>query len=233
MLMIKWGYTKKSNPKRMLKGFVLGATVLLFCIPNVALFVLIEPVYYFVQWKILLAIALSCFAIGLMEEAAIRGVVFPLLCEKWKDQKHVYWKAAVTSSVLFACLHLNWSVRYFISNGNLPLEYLLGNLYQVFYTFCFGMLAVGVTVYTRSILPMVFWHGICDFSARVMDGVLPQWALQHFSREEILSFQNVLNKYGILQGGSFGGKIVEVCICLLLVVIGACLIRKAQMNSKD
>ncbi len=41
----------------------------------------------------------------------------------------------------------------------------VGRLYQVYYGFCFGMLAAGVTLYAKSIIPMVIWHSLVDVSA--------------------------------------------------------------------
>lgn len=59
----------------------------------------ILPITLMVKWGIILTIILSCFSIGLLEESLIRGVVLPLLCEKWKDKKHFYLKAAFSSSL--------------------------------------------------------------------------------------------------------------------------------------
>ena len=38
----------------------------------------------------------------------------------------------------------------------------------------------GVTIYTRSIIPMVFWHGVCDVAARFPNGLYPQSTLEYF-----------------------------------------------------
>lgn len=227
-IMVKWGYTKKSNKKKIAVGFAIGALFILFGAPNVLPLVLVNPILFKVQWALLLALTLAMFSVGLLEEAAIRGVVLPLLCEKWKDKKNVYWKAAVVSSLLFGCIHLNWSVRYFLTYGTLSWDYLSGNLYQVYYTFCFGILTAGVTIYTKSILPMVFWHGICDLSAAIVYGILPLNTVENYNNNNILTLQNVFNTYGIFAGCKFGVEIILGIINLLFIVIGAVLIKKAE-----
>ena len=227
-LMIKWGYTGKSDKSRLAKGFALGMIFILFAAPNIIPLLLVNPILFKVQWALLLALTLAMFSIGLLEEAALRGVVLPLLCEKWQDKKNVYWKAAVVSSLLFGCIHLNWSVRYFLTYGTLSWDYLSGNLYQVYYTFCFGILAAGVAIYTRSILPMVFWHGICDLSAAIVYGILPLNTVENYNNNNILTLQNVFNTYGIFAGCKFGVEIILGIINLLFIVIGAVLIKKGE-----
>lgn len=228
ILMYKWGYTKKSNKKKIALGFALGSILLLFMAPNLISLILVNPILFDVQWWLLLAIIVASFSIGLMEEAAIRGVILPLLCEKWKNKKHTYIKAAAASSLLFACIHLNWSVSYLLEHGNLPLGYFMGNMYQVYYTFCFGILAAGVTMYARSILPMVFWHSLCDLAAFIIYALIPYASVEYYNKRNALTLQNVFNTFGILEGCSFGAEIVLGIINLLFVVIGVVLIKKAE-----
>ncbi len=229
-LMVKWGYVKKSNKKRISFGFALGTILILFCIPNLLPLTLVNPILFKVQWGVLFAIVLASFSIGLMEESAMRGVLLPLLCEKWQDKKHAYLKAAIASSLLFACVHLNWSVRYFLQTGSLSWEYFSNNLYQVYYTFCFGLFAAGLTIYTRSILPMIFWHGICDLSAFAVYGVIPYISLQYFFQTNTFTLQNVFNTYGILEGCSFGAELVLGMINLSFLIIGIIFIKKGEAS---
>ena len=158
VLMVKWGYIKKSNKKRILLGFLAGTPFILFGIRNLLPLVLVHPMLFQVQWGLLFVIIIDMLSVGLMEEAGMRGVVLPLLCEKWQDRRHPYLMAAFLNSMLFAFAHLNWSVRYLLTYGELSMEYLASNLYQVYYAFCFGVLAAGVALYARSIIPMVIWH---------------------------------------------------------------------------
>lgn len=227
-LMVKWGYTSRIDKQQLTKGFFIGSIFILFCIPNILPLILLEPIYFSVQWDVILAVALAAFSIGLLEETAIRGVLFPFFCEKWKEKKHGMIKAALISSFLFGAIHLNWSVRCLLMTGTLPLENFMGNLYQVYYTFCFGILAAGVAVYAKSIWPVVFWHGICDFGAFIVNGLIPQVSLNYFCEKNILSLQNVLNTYNILQRFKYGEELIHGCINLIFVIVGILLIRKAE-----
>lgn len=228
ILMVKWGYIRKSSGTKIGKGFLIGAISILFCLPNVLPYLLIDKSYMAVKMSIVIAIAFATLSIGLIEEAGIRGVLLPLVYEKWNGRKHAYFKAAIISSLIFGCMHLNWSVRYLLEYSNLPMEYLLGNLYQVCYTFCFGIFASGVTIYTRSIVPMVFWHGVVDFSAFIPDGLYPTVNINYFSKENMLSMQHVLDTYGIPVAEEF----VEVLIHLIFVAVGFILIRKAEKDAR-
>ena len=227
-IMVKWGYTGKSNFKKIMTGFAWGCLVILFMAPNLIPLVLINPILFQLQWARLIALILAMFSIGLSEEVMIRGVVLPLLCEKWKEKRHSYLKAALASSLLFACLHLNWSVRYLLTFKTLTWEFLSGNLYQVYYTFCFGILAAGICMYCRCIWPLAFWHGIVDLSAYLKYGILPLKTVENYAVSGGLTLQNVFDTYGIFPGCRFAADIVHTVIDLLFLVIGMYLIRKAE-----
>ena len=224
VLMVKWGYVGKSSVKEIGGGFLIGAVLILFCIPNIVPFIFIDTVFMLVNWKAILSIGVAAFAIGLMEEAGIRGVFLPLLYEKWSEKERAYSKAAIVTSLVFACIHLNWSVRYLLVNGTLPLDQLLGNLYQVYYTFCFGIFAAGVTIYTRSILPMVFWHGICDLTAFLPNGLYPQSILNYFMQKNWGTLQSVFDGHGI----AMSEEVIHGLINLILLLVGFLLIQKAE-----
>lgn len=227
-LMVKWGYVGKSNAKKIGIGFLIGAVLILFCLPNIVPFMFIDSAYMIADWSAVLAISMAALAIGLMEEAGIRGVFLPLLYEKWNGKKHAYTKAAVVTSLVFGCIHLNWSVRYLLANGNLPLGELLGNLYQVYYAICFGIFAAGVTIYTRSILPMVFWHGVCDFVAFLPNGLYPQRTLEYFIQKNWGTLQSVLDEYGI----AMPEEVIHGLINLVLLLVGILLIRKTEKTTE-
>lgn len=229
ILMVKWGYHFKTDKQKMRVGFFLGSICMLYYpVTNLLPLILLEVNYFSIRWKIVMVAALAAFSVGLLEETAIRGVLFPFFCEKWKDKKHALLKAAFFSSFLFGCIHLNWSVRFLLINHTLSTEELAANLYQVYYAFCFGIFATGVTVYAKSIWPMVFWHGICDFSAFIIDGLIPQVSLNHFYNHNILSLQRVLDTYSILPGCSFGAELIQGIINFIFVIVGIVLIKKAE-----
>lgn len=66
----------------------MGHLFILFMAPNLIPLVLINPILFQLQWVRLIALILAMFSIGLSEEVMIRGVLLPLLCEKWKEKKH-------------------------------------------------------------------------------------------------------------------------------------------------
>lgn len=229
-IMVKWGYTKKTNPRRLAAGFLLGALCILFAARNLLPLVLVNPMLFQVQWGLVIIILIDVLGIGLLEEAGLRGVIIPFLCEKWQDKKHPCLLAAFVSSLLFGCIHLNWSVRYFLAYGELTSEFLFNNLYQVYYAFCFGMLAAGICMYSRSILPMVIWHGFCDFSGFLSYGILPLTTLETYYSTGVLTPQNFLNTYGILKGFHYGDELIFGIINLLYLVVGIVLATKAEKH---
>lgn len=227
-LMFKWGYTKKTGKKNIALGFLLGAILFLFMAPNLVPFIFVNPILYDAQWGPMIGLFLAALSIGFMEETAMRGTLLPFLCEKWKDKKHSYLKAALVSSVLFGCMHYTWSVRQLLTNGTLPLNEFLGNSYQVFYCFCFGIFAAGVALYTRNIIGLVFWHGLCDFVALVKYVILPLASIEYYNRQGLFTLEYALYKLGMTQGLNLGALLIQNMINLILVIIGVILIFKAE-----
>lgn len=227
-LMFKWGYIVKTNKKNIILGFLLGAILILFMAPNLIPFIFVNPILFDAQWGPIIGLFLAALSIGFMEETAMRGTLLPFLCEKWKDKKHSYLKAALVSSILFGCMHYTWSVRQLLTTGNLPLNEFLGNSFQVFYCFCFGIFTAGVALYTRNIISLIFWHGLCDFVALVKYTILPLASIEYYDRQGVFSIEYALYKLGMTQGLSLGALLIEGIINLLLVIIGIILIRKAE-----
>lgn len=230
-LMTKWGYTKKSNKKNIALGFILCAFLLLFMAPNLLPLIYVNPILFDIQWDNLFAILFATMGIGFMEEAGIRGTLLPLLCEKWKAKKHSYLKAALVTSVLFGCIHFNWSVRYLITHGTLPLSEFLSNFYQVSYCFCFGLFAAGITMYTRSILSIAIWHGMVDFVAFMIYALIPLASVNYYNKQGMLTFAYVLYKLGINQNLELITQLIMAMIDILLAVVGIILILKAEKKN--
>lgn len=59
ILMVKWGYVRKSNIKRIGKGFLIGAVLILFCLPNILPLLFIDSTYMIVDWNAVSAIVLE------------------------------------------------------------------------------------------------------------------------------------------------------------------------------
>ena len=83
-------------------------------------------------------------------------------------------------------------------------------------------------MYCQSILSLVFWHGLCDWAANLIYGILPVKTLENYIFSGGLSLQNVFDKYGIMKGCSFGAEIVYSSINILFLVVGVYLIWKAE-----
>ena len=227
-LMIKWGYTKKSNKKNIALGFLLSTILLLFMAPNLIPFAFVNPILYDAKWGIILALFLANLSIGFMEETAMRGTLLPFLCEKWNNRKHFYFKAALASSVLFGCMHYTWSVRHLVTTGKLPLDVFLGNSYQVFYCICFGLFAAGVALYTRNIIGLVFFHGLCDFVACIEYGILPLASIEYYNKQGLFTLEYALYQFGITQNLNLIALLIDGLINLILVIVGVILIYKAE-----
>lgn len=229
-LMAKLGYTKRVDKKKFAWRFLAGIPVVLYFANNLLPLVLVNPIHFKVRWPIVFVILFAEFSVGLMEETGIRGIFLPLLCEKWKEKKNVFFKAALVSSLLFGCLHLTWTVRQLLLYGSVSVEFLSDNLYQVFYTFCFGMLMAGISFYAKSIIPAVVWHSVTDVSAVISRGLLPEGSYTYYCNYNILTLQNVFYEYDIFPSCKYGAMIVFSIVNILLAVIGVILIKKAEKS---
>lgn len=107
-----------------------------------------EPVSY------ILVFALEAFMIGLFEEFAFRGVLFPYILENRRSSsKSIFW-ATVLSSSAFGAVHL---LNVFAGAG-------VGGVFlQVGYSFLIGGMCAIVLLYTRCIWLCVALHAIYDF----------------------------------------------------------------------
>lgn len=144
-----------------------------------------------------------------------------------------YMKAALASSILFGCMHFSWSILQILFNQNLSLASFMGNLNQVFYTFCFGMPAAGVTLYAGSIIPMVIWHSLIGISAEIYPGLMFYGTYTYHVNHNPLTLQNLFEKYGILSGVESGEFICKVIIDIIFLIAGIVLVRKAEKRMQN
>lgn len=228
LLMVKWGYLKKVKFSKVVLGFALGAFTFLFFMPNILILTMVNDTFFSVNYKGVIAVALASLGIGLIEESAIRGVFLPFLCEKWHNKKYVYVKAAIASSMLFAVIHLSGSVGYYVKYKTLPMEYFLSNMYQVYYTFCFGIFMAAVVIKTKNIWGVVFWHGVCDFVAFLRSVIIDEIYLTYIYDANNLNFARFLEKHEIMAGFKYASQVVEGCINLTLVVVGIMIILREE-----
>ena len=98
--------------------------------------------------------ALESLMIGLFEEFAFRGVLFPYILENRRKTSGSIFKATVISSAAFGAVHL----FNLLSGGGVG-----GVLLQVGYSFLIGGMCAIVLLYTRCIWICVALHAIYDF----------------------------------------------------------------------
>jgi membrane protease YdiL (CAAX protease family) len=105
------------------------------------------------QWYIPI-FALESLMIGLFEEFAFRGVLFPYILENRRNSSQSIFKATVISSAAFGAVHL----FNLLMGGGIG-----GVLLQVGYSFLIGGMCAIVLLYTRCIWLCVALHAIYDF----------------------------------------------------------------------
>ncbi|MBD5153188.1 MAG: CPBP family intramembrane metalloprotease [Oscillibacter sp.] len=225
-LMKKWGFVQKAGLRYILTGVLLGIPSILLIVENLSPFAVIAPASYKVQWLSVLAIVVANFGVGLMEEACCRGVLLPMLCEKWSGQKNCYMKAALFSSALFGCMHFSWIINALVFNGSVSAAECIGRLYQVYYAFCFGMLCAGVTLLSRSIIPMVIWHSLVDVAAGIGQGILYRTTYQHFFELNPIGPADVLVKMGALRDAGLAVWLIPVGADMILLTAGVIMVKR-------
>ena len=223
-LIVKWKLAKKTEMKYIIGGLLAGIPAILLIAENLLTLTLVNPLHFKIYGSIVLAVIVAEIAVGLMEEAGIRGVLLPILCERIGEKKGTYMKAAIISSMLFGIIHLSWSLRKILFGESLSMTYFLGNLHQVSYTFCFGMLAAGVTLYARSIIPIVIWHSLIDISAFIDIGIMQYTSYVYYHNTGLLTLQNVYKRYGVTHGAFLSSIIIDIiCLC-----VGIIFVKKAE-----
>ena len=159
-----WGLTKR-NRARVLLCTLVPLAVVVNNLPIIGLITgaayLTEPYHY------VLIFAAEAFLIGLFEEFAFRGVLFPFILEtRRKDAKSIFF-ATVLSSAAFGAIHL---MNVFAGAG---IGYVV---LQVGYSFLIGGMCAIVLLYTRSIWICVILHAIYDFCGYLVptlgDGII-------------------------------------------------------------
>lgn len=98
--------------------------------------------------------ALEALMIGMFEEFAFRGVLFPYILENRRSTTKSIFRATVISSSAFGVVHL---LNIFAGAG------IGGVLLQVGYSFLIGGMCAIVLLYTRCIWLCVALHAIYDF----------------------------------------------------------------------
>ncbi len=141
---------------------------LLFCLPAALVVVNNMPILsmiwgdaYFVHGEpwYLFWFALECFAIGLFEETAFRGVALLLIAEKRRSTQKGLFVSILLSSAVFGVIHLAN-----ILAGSSPGAVLL----QIGYSFLIGAMCSVILLKTGNIWLCVILHAVYDFSGNLM-----------------------------------------------------------------
>lgn len=108
--------------------------------------------------------ALLCLAVGLFEELAFRGCIFPMALEQTKRMESAPWRvlaASVISSAVFGLVHLT----------NLFAGASVGaTILQVSYSFLIGGMCSIMLIKTQNVWLCVICHAIYNFAG----GVVPE-----------------------------------------------------------
>ena len=103
---------------------------------------------------------LESLSIGLFEEIAFRGVLYPAVLENRRSStRQIFW-STVISSALFGGIHL---FNLFLGGG------IGGVLLQVGYSFLIGGMCSIVLLHTRSVWICAFIHALFDFGGSLTE----------------------------------------------------------------
>ena len=159
-----WGITRKGR-----KGVLLCTLVpLAVVVNNLPIIGLVSGAAYITKpTHYVLIFALEALMIGLFEEFAFRGVLFPFILENRRKDKKSIFIATVLSSAAFGAIHL-FNVFAGAGIGYVAL--------QIGYSFLIGGMCAIVLLYTRCIWICVGLHAIYDFCGYLVptlgDGVI-------------------------------------------------------------
>ncbi|WP_251545910.1 CPBP family intramembrane glutamic endopeptidase [Pumilibacter intestinalis] len=103
--------------------------------------------------------ALNCVSVGLFEELVFRGIIFPLVLAKTKNDRKGVFLAVVISSAVFGAIHL---VNLFSSNP-------LAVLCQVGYSFLVGAMCAMVMLLCRNVFACALLHAGYNFAGLAAD----------------------------------------------------------------
>ncbi len=161
-ILVYLGY-RVMNPlqKPFGKALLLCLPAALVVVNNMPILSMIWGDAYFVHgepWYVLW-FSLECFAIGLFEETAFRGVALLLIAEKRRTTKKGLFISILLSSAVFGVIHLA-NILAGASPGAVFL--------QIGYSFLIGAMCSVVLLKTGNLWLCVILHAVYDFSGNLM-----------------------------------------------------------------
>ena len=130
--------------------------------------------------------SLECLAISLFEEAAFRGVIFPMLAERRCKTKRGLFISILLTSAVFGLLHI----------VNLAQGAGIGAVVrQIGYSFLIGAMCSVVLIKTHNIWLCVLLHAVFDFGGKLIDtlGAGKIWTLPAILITTILAVLTTLH----------------------------------------
>lgn len=107
------------------------------------------------------AFAIECIGVGLFEETAFRGVIFPFVLGKTGTEKKGRFIAVIVSSAMFGCLHL----------VNLLGGFSGGVFLQVGYSFLIGSMLAICMFRGAGVFTCAFIHATFNFCGNIISNV--------------------------------------------------------------
>jgi len=112
--------------------------------------------YINTEFELLILFAISTITVGIVEELAFRGTIFPLFIKSFKKAKRPIIVSAVLSSLMFGLVHF---INLFSQTENL-----IGITSQVFFATAIGVFFCGLMIRTENILIPCIIHALINFS---------------------------------------------------------------------
>ena len=129
--------------------FIAAALILMGIIGNL-------NIYINAGVSLVFLFGISCFTVGVAEEFAFRGIIFPLLMKSFKESKKPIIISAILSSLIFGLLHY---LNLFHQPDNFD-----GITSQVIFAIATGVFFSGLMVRTENILIPCILHSLVNFS---------------------------------------------------------------------
>jgi membrane protease YdiL (CAAX protease family) len=155
-LLIRSGYrVTRFTDRKPLRGILISLPALAVAVNNIPLIGLATGEVKIIRSGIyMLLFVAQAVSIGLFEEIAFRGVLFPAILENRRStKKSIFWSTVISSAV-FGGIHL-FNLLLGAGPG--------GVLLQVGYSFLIGGMCAVVLIHTRCVWICVLIHSVFDF----------------------------------------------------------------------
>lgn len=229
-LMIKWNLFSyfRTNKKRLISIIFCGFPFMFDIVSNLVLLRLVPANLIEINMVAVVTILLLEVGTSCVEEFSMRGILYPLLCEKWKKNNNGMLKAAFVISAIFGLLHISWIVFKLFVIGEVSSNEIIRCIYQILHTFCAGILFSGIIVYSGNLILAIIWHALVDISAYLYRGMISEMTYLFYIKD--YTWINVLQQDGILLFLKNQNLFYITCIIInfIYLFVGIILIRKGE-----